>query len=262
MQIPDVNIIRAGKWESENNVRFSKPRFVLQYELECYMDDRGETYIDGVCYKLRKNSVIFCKPGQIRYSRFPFKTRYLYFETADPKSKFCAFLDTLPDYTEVSDKVADIMNEMADNFHKKDYASAFLLNTNLMKCIAELSSVKREISKPVKHPHQQDVFRAINYMKDNLKENKSVADFARETGYSAPHFNAFFKEVLNQTPYEYYTKLKIKEAQRLLISGRNTTEISNILKFNSGSHFCSVFKKLCGMTPKEYIKINTDGYEI
>ena len=54
MQIPDVNIIRASKWESENNVRFSKPRFVLQYELECYMYDKGETYIDGVWYKLRK----------------------------------------------------------------------------------------------------------------------------------------------------------------------------------------------------------------
>ena len=54
MQIPDINIIRASRWESENNVRFSKPRFVLQYELECYMYDKGETYIDGVCYKLRK----------------------------------------------------------------------------------------------------------------------------------------------------------------------------------------------------------------
>lgn len=255
MKIPDLTILRSGTWESPLTKGYSNPRFVLNYELECFLGENGETFIDGVRYNLKPHTVIFCKPGQIRFSKFPLKSRFLYFTVCDADEEFNEFLDSLPDSPGENMIVSNLMSSMEQQHLKTDYKSELILKTNLLNCLVELPGTKKKDFRATLHPHQRDVYCAVSYMKDNIYNAKTVADFASCTGYSVPHFNAFFKELLNVTPYEYYMRLKAVEAKRLLLSGRYTvSEISIMLGFSSGSHFCAYFKKNCGMSPGEFVE--------
>ena len=92
MNIPSINVVKNGCWQSPECSTKSIPRFVQRYELEYLLDDGGETWIDGVHYKLSKGCAVFCTPGQMRFSRFPFKVKYLYVEVLSEDSNFADFL--------------------------------------------------------------------------------------------------------------------------------------------------------------------------
>lgn len=253
MNIPSINIIKTGCWQSPEGSPKSLPRFVQRYELEYFLEDSGETWIDGVHYKLSKGCAVFCTPGQMRFSRFPFKVKYLYFEVLSEDSNFADFLSSLPNYVASAPRVARLMDLVTDSSKKDDYRFKLGACAELIACLAELADNDRKIPSEGVHPHQKDVFCAISYMKKHLKERKTVSDFAHCAGYSVPHFNAMFKSLLGVTPYEYYMSLKIAEAKRLILSLEyNTTEIAALLGFNSPSHFCSAFRKNCNMSPGEY----------
>ncbi|MCL1986847.1 MAG: AraC family transcriptional regulator, partial [Firmicutes bacterium] len=52
----------------------------------------------------------------------------------------------------------------------------------------------------------------------------------------------------------YITHKKIELAKTLLNGGYSVAEVSLKLSYSSDSHFISVFKKNCGITPKQYTK--------
>ena len=266
MNVPNIDIIKNGYWQSPEGSSKSIPRFVQRYELEYFLDDGGETWIDGVGYKLSKGCVVFCTPGQMRFSRFPFKVKYLYFEVPVADGNFADFLSTIPNHVVSSKKVGSLMDLVADNLNQRDYIANLSLQAELISCLVELSGKGRRIPADTCHPHQKDVFCAITYMKKHLRERKTVSDFAGCAGFSVPHFNAIFKSLLGVTPYEYYMSLKIAEAKRLILSLKyNTTEIAGLLGFNSPSHFCAAFRKACNMSPKEYemsFRHNNLDYEL
>ncbi|MGH7907999.1 MAG: helix-turn-helix transcriptional regulator [Candidatus Binataceae bacterium] len=55
-------------------------------------------------------------------------------------------------------------------------------------------------------------------------------------------------------PHRYVLRQRIARAKRMLIEGkRSIAEISNELGFFDQSHFCSVFRKITGTTPKNFV---------
>lgn len=52
----------------------------------------------------------------------------------------------------------------------------------------------------------------------------------------------------------YYNRLKIEEAKRLLRENVSPTVTANRLGFESATYFTKVFKRYTGKTPSEYKK--------
>jgi len=253
MQLPHLIIENAGTWSSPPEPTFSRPRFVLRYELEYYLGEVGETWIDGERFELRRGTVLFARPSQLRFSRLPFCARFLYFDVPNTP-EFTEWLATLPCCVSPSANIGEALEIIARRLHEDDYTARLELQTRLFDCLVFLSRAGGYRTTPKKRPKQDEVFRAIRYMKAHLYEPCSVADFAAQTGYSVPHFNAFFRELLGTRPYEYYMRLKMLEAKRLLLSGRhNSAEISRLLGFSSSSHFCVAFRESTGQTPRGFV---------
>lgn len=253
MQLPNLIIENAGSWSSPAAPSLSRPRFVLHYELEYYMGQAGESWIDGKHLQLRHGTVLFVRPGMLRFSRFPFSARFLYFDLPD-SPEFAEWLTALPCCVPHQTEIGDSLKSIAEDLHKNDYCARLERQTLLLNCLLSLSRAQgcRTAQKP--RPKQEEVFRAIQYMKAHLHEPCNVSDFAAQTGYSVPHFNDFFRQLLGTTPYEYYMRLKMLEAKRLLLSGRyNGAEIAQRLGFSSNSHFCAAFRGYLGQTPREFL---------
>ena len=76
-----------------------------------------------------------------------------------------------------------------------------------------------------------------------------------EVGISRVHLHRKMKELTNQTPHDFIRNLRLKQAARLLShKGQSITEVMYRCGFNSATSFSTMFKKMYGVSPREYMK--------
>lgn len=96
---------------------------------------------------------------------------------------------------------------------------------------------------------------AIRYMRKNVAASLSLEDISKAIPISKAQLKSLFKERSGLTTMQYFYKLKMEEAKRLIREGNDTiTEVSEKAGFSSIHYFSSYFKKVTDMTPSEYAK--------
>lgn len=91
-------------------------------------------------------------------------------------------------------------------------------------------------------------------LKKHLYSRITLEEISRQMYYSKTYLNNIFKKNVGFSIMQYYTKLKIKEAKKLLRENVSPAVISNRLEFESPTYFTKVFKKHTNMTPSAYKK--------
>jgi AraC family transcriptional regulator len=95
--------------------------------------------------------------------------------------------------------------------------------------------------------------RVVEAMRGSLNQEFRLETFAMEAGLSPFHFSRAFKSSTGSSPSEYFARLRIDEARRLLRdTDRSILQISLDVGYGSPSHFAQVFKKQVGVNPSEY----------
>ena len=61
------------------------------------------------------------------------------------------------------------------------------------------------------------------------------------------------------SPYSYLETIRIGKAKKFLEQGISPIEVALKTGFTDQSHFTNFFKKLIGLTPKQYMNIFSDG---
>ena len=92
------------------------------------------------------------------------------------------------------------------------------------------------------------------YIRDNIEKNLYLDIISDKFSMSRYHLSHCFKKETGFTLAQYITKEKIAKAGELLDAGYSVTDVSRMLSYSSDTHFISVFKKNCGITPKRYAK--------
>ena len=83
----------------------------------------------------------------------------------------------------------------------------------------------------------------------------SVEMLAQEVGLRRTHLHRKMKEMTGLTTSDFIRNLRLRQAADLLKSGQSTvTQIAYAVGFSNQTHFSSAFKKVYGMTPKEYME--------
>lgn len=100
-------------------------------------------------------------------------------------------------------------------------------------------------------PHH--LARLHNYVQRHLAGRVTLADMAAAVGLSPMYFAAQFRAATGKRPHDYLNELRIQHAQRLM---RDTAyalyDVALSVGFNTQAHFCTVFKKLAGVTPRQW----------
>ncbi len=95
----------------------------------------------------------------------------------------------------------------------------------------------------------------ITTMEKNLYGNVDMNAICEQLHYSKTYLYTLFKEHTGHSPMEYYIKMKIEEAKRLLREKNDTvTSIADKLCFSNSHYFSHVFGKVVGKSPREYMK--------
>lgn len=81
----------------------------------------------------------------------------------------------------------------------------------------------------------------------------TVAEICETLNYSRTYLSRIFKSATGQTIASCYGQMKINRAKELIREkNQNFTEISELLAFDNALYFSRVFKRITGMSPREY----------
>nr|WP_277873654.1 AraC family transcriptional regulator [Leptolyngbya sp. FACHB-60] len=97
--------------------------------------------------------------------------------------------------------------------------------------------------------------KAIDYIQAHLAEEVSLEAIATELGMSPYHFARLFKQSTSYSPYQYVIRSRIERAQELMLQElQSIASIALKVSFASQSQFGRHFKRLIGVTPKQFLQ--------
>ena len=115
----------------------------------------------------------------------------------------------------------------------------------------------------VKSPDEKLLERVMQAINHNLNNaDLSVDKIADEVGISRVHLHRKMKELTGQTPHDFIRNIRMKKAASLLASGdMNVSEVMYACGFSNAASFSTVFKKMYGMSPREYMNEHAEKTE-
>lgn len=98
---------------------------------------------------------------------------------------------------------------------------------------------------------------AIAHIETHYTEPITLEDLAQKAHLSKRHFQRIFNECIGRSPIEHLLEIRIRKAKELL---RNTeqsiTDIAFDCGFQDSNYFTRQFRKISGLTPRQYRKTN------
>lgn len=100
---------------------------------------------------------------------------------------------------------------------------------------------------------------AMNFIKENYSNpNLGLNDICEYLNISTSRFSSIFKEATGKTFTEILTNVRMEKAKQLLTQTTlKNYEIAERVGFSDPHYFSVAFKKMTGMTPKEYSRENS-----
>ena len=93
----------------------------------------------------------------------------------------------------------------------------------------------------------------MSYINSHYDQGLSLNQLAKEMNLNANYLSQVFKKETGKTFLKYITELRIEKAKELLDSGdRSVSQIASSLGFNDYFYFLKTFKRVTGLTPKQY----------
>lgn len=106
---------------------------------------------------------------------------------------------------------------------------------------------------PVEKEFSEMTQKVIAILQSNYRQDLTLKFVADELHVNAVYLGQVFKKEMHNSFSQYLNQIRIKRAQQLLLhSNLNINEIADEIGYNNTNYFSKMFKKLNGITPKEF----------
>ena len=121
-----------------------------------------------------------------------------------------------------------------------------------IELLQQAVTLREENLSTMKYSHV--ISRAEKYVAENFCDpNISLISVAKYVGLSAAHFSTVFSQTVGRSFINYLTAMRIERAKELLATtSMKLSSIAMEIGYNEPNYFSHVFRKLEGITPKEY----------
>ena len=163
---------------------------------------------------------------------------------------------------EVQNEVEQLLWEGLREFEGRKQGFELLLKSLLLKLLvivgrAFTADLNDKDSSFVYRRYHEEIFNALEYIKEHYNENLSVPEVAQLFALSPSYFRYLFKSITMQNFVEYLNNIRIVKACELLCTtNKRVLDISSDTGFNNIKHFNEVFRSTTGLTPLQYRKHN------
>lgn len=106
--------------------------------------------------------------------------------------------------------------------------------------------------------YQQYLTPVLREMESNYDSPLTIRELSQMVYVTPQYLSRLFRKYLGCSAYEYLTSYRISKARELLLSspGSEVQEIARQVGFTDSSHFIAMFRKITGVTPLEFRKLN------
>lgn len=136
-----------------------------------------------------------------------------------------------------------VHEEIKDAFESSSFAYTFIME--LKRYL--LHSTKSSKTIP------ESISDAIRYMQHHYSNPIILDDIVEASGLSKYHFSRLFQSIMQTSPMNFLTKIRLNKAIELM-KDQNLTieEIALRVGYSNGNYFTKVFKSIIGMSPGKY----------
>lgn len=121
---------------------------------------------------------------------------------------------------------------------------------NMIRSLLDKGELAQGMLAGLMHEQLKNVLQAIHNAPEN---NWTLETMAEEAAMSRSKFADLFKKIIGQTPNEYLVNWRVGVAQALLKQGKSVGIVANNVGYETSSALARVFRKTCGMSPKEWL---------
>ncbi len=153
-------------------------------------------------------------------------------------------------------KFSNLLHELEDSFHSKEYANELYSNTlfvQLMILINRMQASSTTIETQSSIQSNKHVDSLIAYISENLSGDLSIDALSSALYLSSSYLMHKFKEVTGTSLHNYITKKRLTNAIELMRDGTPITTASLQSGYSDYSTFLRTFRKVYHCTPTEYL---------
>ncbi|MDR0197732.1 MAG: response regulator [Oscillospiraceae bacterium] len=138
-------------------------------------------------------------------------------------------------------KLYDIEKKLSEH----DYEAGRQSVSSLFTALNELVHRQRKFSPLVE--------KTLGYIHENYNSNLSLETIASRIPANPSHLSRTFKKETGEAVVEYINRTRIEKAKELLtFTDMMAYEVAEAVGFNDSTYFSLVFKKITGVSPKDY----------
>ena len=136
--------------------------------------------------------------------------------------------------------------------------------SNTIQVLRQLFNEILQLAKdqPQQKRYSEIVQKAVGMIEEHYTQELTVKSAAEALHVSVVYLGQVFKKETELSFNQYVNFIRIKKAQQLLLhTGQTINEIADAIGYNNTNYFSKMFKKLNGLTPKEFREKYEQSYE-
>jgi len=144
--------------------------------------------------------------------------------------------------------IEQITNCNVKNELRRTYLEAKVIELLILQINDLYKSNNKDLNPEVKH--YSKIKAAKIFIEDNIDSDLTIPIIAKKVGLNINYLKTEFKELYNQTIFQYLTLLRMEHADHLIkYTNLTVSEIAQKVGYKYPQHFTKTFKKFSGKTP-------------
>lgn len=243
---------------------FVMPTYHHHPYLELYYMNSGLSrfFIGNRLYDLHPGDLMLIPPGELHYTRYlqgACTRTAVFFRREDVRGEMEKWLEGVHilHFSSAHREGAEyILEQMLLDERMKDPLTRVSLQVHLQSLLIHCMRFAARVELPDRiHTTDSQILAAAEYICANYDKPVTTAQIAAYTGFSANYLSGRFREATGVGLHEYLVFVRLRQgAGELISTDRSITRIALSCGFTSPNYFKDAFKKMYGLTPREYRK--------
>jgi AraC-like DNA-binding protein len=242
--------------------RHSSPTWIIEEAITSFIDltyiFSGKAYytINGISYEVGQGDLLCIPQGSLRSATTDAKNLMasyaLNFQLCDFKGKEVALPFPLVSHVGKPEELLSLYNELTFEWLKKN--KGYELKTRALLLMILHYYFINFYYKDNNVDIDKRIQKAVRYILDNLHKQIEIKELAASAGLSTAYFGTLFKKYMGISVNEYINKMKISNAENILMSGQfSVHEAAYKCGFEDIFYFSKLFKKIKGFPPSQIL---------
>jgi AraC family transcriptional regulator, L-rhamnose operon regulatory protein RhaS len=242
------------------------------YEIHYVLSGKLDWWIGDRAYEIRAGQAVIIRKGDLHGARDnvlqPCQKFWLRVNLDEPLPGLGAaetrrlkkiIDEELSHVIAITPRVLDVFQQLLEEHRNPSKMSELVCRSLLHIILAFVARHSGDLPQPVDESERKISY-AIRKVLTHILECEqteerppTVSSLAEVANMSEGAFRRRFEQEVGFTPLGYMNYRRIERSKAMLRAGRTVTEVAFDLEFSSSQYFATVFKKITGMTPSEFV---------